>query len=137
MARPRDWMEQLEAVVRARMFQPFAYGQQDCILFAAECVQACTGRDVWQGASYTGALDGLRLLRELGGIKALAASRLGEEISPELAAPGDVGLYLDADPEHPGLAVNVGGTWLAPSARGLRPLQRDRITTAWRCERAG
>lgn len=134
--RPRDWMERFEAVIAARMFQPFSYGQHDCIIFAAECVQACTGRDVWQGASYIGHVDGLRLLRELGGIKALAASRLGEEISPELAAPGDVGLYVDEDPDRPGLAVNVGGTWLAPHANGLRPLKPGVVLTAWRCERA-
>ena len=82
---------------------------------------------------YTGERDGLRLLQMHGGLRALAAARLGPEISPRLAAPGDVGLYDEAG--RPALAVNVGGAWLAPAARGLLPLKPGAVVIAWRCER--
>lgn len=132
--RVRMWQQRLEAVVAERRDMPFEYGTHDCITFAAACVEACTGRTVREiHDHYTGERDGLRLLQMHGGLRALAAARLGEQISPRLAAPGDVGLYDEAG--RPALAVNVGGAWLAPAARGLVPLKPGAVVIAWRCER--
>jgi hypothetical protein len=47
-----DWPERLAALVEARRHAPFAWGSNDCLLFAADAVLACTGVDpaaAWRG----------------------------------------------------------------------------------------
>lgn len=121
-----------DALIAQRQRAPFAWGQHDCCLFAADAVLALTGSDpaaAWRGA-YSDAAGAARLLAELGGVRAIAAAH-GREIRPLAARLGDVGVL-----EHDGrdlLAVCAGDVWLAPAAgQGLTAAPLDAALAAWR-----
>jgi hypothetical protein len=132
---PSAWRTALDALVAARMTQPFEWGRQDCCLWAADCVQATTGIDHAADVrgSYSSAAGALRVLAELGGIEAVAA-RAGEPIPPLAAGVGDIGLIVLDDRAL--LAVCLGAVWLAPTARGLAAHALPEATQAWRVARA-
>lgn len=44
--RSRDWETRLHAICQERKRTPFVWGQHDCALFVADCVQAMTGQDL-------------------------------------------------------------------------------------------
>ena len=131
-ARLRDWQPRLQACLAERWSTPFAWGQQDCVLFAADCVQACTGIDLaaQMRGTYRDAIGAARLVQELGGMAAIAAAHCGREIPPALAQPGDVGLVLNAGREC--LAVCTGAVWHAPGVNGLEQLPMHSAMRAWR-----
>lgn len=131
--RLRDWQSRLHAAINARKALPFGWGQQDCCLLAAAGVEAVTGRtDVLEPfGSWTDAAGAARAIAAGGGLRAAVSSRLGAEIAPSMAQPGDVGLFLDGDRET--LALWGGATWLSTGAHGLVIVRRAAILTAWRC----
>jgi len=131
---PDAGRDALDAFLRQRMAQPFAWGVQDCCLFAADAVHAQTGVDPAQAerGSYHDAATAQRLLERSGGLSTLGA-RAGVEVLPGLAQPGDVGL-VDFDGRQ-SLAVCTGAHWLAPAALGLAALPFNAARMAWRVRR--
>lgn len=131
--RLRDWQSRLAALVEARQAAPFAWGSNDCCLFAADCAQACLGVDLVADlrGRYRDERSALRLLKHLGGLAVLAGARLGAEVQPRMAQVGDVGLAAD---EATGelLAVWLGAHWAAPGAAGLRRVAPTAIYRTWR-----
>lgn len=124
----------MHALVAQRMRTPFAWGVHDCCLWAADAVRAQTGVDpaqAWRGR-YGTAREALRLLAELGGLRAVAAAA-GEPIAPMAAREGDIGLLQRPDREL--LAVCAGEVWLAPGPTGLVPVPLSAATAAWRVSR--
>ena len=130
-----DWQLRLETCLAERFSRPFAFGAQDCALFAADCVEASTGRDPAAGirGRYRDARGASRIVRRLGGLEAIARDMLGSEVSTALAQPGDVGLLENAG--RPCLGVCTGLHWLAPGALGLLTLPREQARLAWRVGR--
>ena len=130
-----EWREALRALVSARLAEPFAWGRNDCCLWAADAVLATTGTDHAAGlrGTYSTAAEAVRVVAELGGMEAIGA-RAGEAIPPMMAAEGDVGL-LTIDGRDM-LAVCCGPGWLAPSALGLALHQLDMARAAWRVAHA-
>lgn len=68
MTRYPDWERRLSEFLQTNSERPFVWGQWDCILMAASCVNAMTGVDVaaryrGQYSNQTGARE---MLRELG-----------------------------------------------------------------------
>ena len=121
----------LQALVLERMAQPFAWGVQDCCLFAADAVQAQTGVDhaAELRGTYSTAAEALALLDQLGGLPAVAG-RAGPEIPPLCARWGDVGMVHHEGRDSLGLCQGV--LWLVPAAQGLGPLPLQAATRAWR-----
>lgn len=134
--RVRDWQSRLADCLAERMRRPFVWGQQDCVLFAADCVEAVLGEDPAADVrgTYSTARGASRVLRQRGGLAAIAAAALGSEIAPQLAQPGDVGLLSNAG--QPCLGVWGGGAWYAPGADGLTSFPLESATRAWRVSRA-
>lgn len=126
----------LAGLIAQRLRQPFVWGVHDCCLWAADAVQAQTGRDPAAGlrGTYRSALGAARLVRRLGGLSAIAA-RGGEPIAPALAVAGDVGLVMMAG--RPRLVVCGGGLWLAAAVDGLAALPWAAPVAAWRVARNG
>ena len=128
-----NWQSRLAALVETRQATPFAWGSNDCCLWAADCADACTGVDLVGElrGRYADERAGRRLLKRLGGLAVLASSRLGAEVPPLMAQVGDVGLVAD---EVAGelLAVWLGAHWAAPGATGLRHIAPAAVTRAWR-----
>lgn len=84
-----DWQDRLRDVL-ARQGQGFAYGVNDCCLFAADCAQAITGTDYaaeFRGYDVRGAA---RILRRHGGLAGLMDYLLGERLPANAAREGDV-----------------------------------------------
>lgn len=133
MSAPRlpDWSMRLQRVVQARLREPFAWGGNDCCLFAADCVLACTGRDPAAGmrGAYRSERQALRLLRRFGGVEGLAQAHLAGEILPAMAQRGDVGL-LEREDGRCVLVVCNGAQWLGPTPQGMT--QVDMPSRAWR-----
>lgn len=128
-----DWHHRLDTVVRDRLTKPFKWGEQDCALFAADCVQAVTGDDLAATlrGTYSTALAAARILESWGGLEALATAKLGEPHDTQWnAVPGDIGLVQSAN--GPCLALCAGTHWLAPGERGLQPLARADALKAWK-----
>lgn len=125
------WQTGLARLIASRLAERFAWGRHDCCLFAADAVLAQTGEDPAAEfrSTYASAAEGLALLRDLGGLQAVAA-RAGESIPALCAQVGDIGLV-----EHDGrelLAVCAGPVWLVPAEQGLAALPIDSATSAWR-----
>lgn len=143
MQRLRDWQERLAACLAERSDREFGWGTHDCCMFAADCVDACTGTDPAADlrGTYADIAGALEVVQAQGGLPAIAAARLGEEIAPALAQVGDVGV-LPAMPRHEGdplvqafphmLAVWSGAMWLAPWETGYVALPAEQALQAWR-----
>jgi hypothetical protein len=132
-ARLPDWMPRLSAVMARYRDLPFAWGRADCCLFAADCVQAVTGRDPMADhrGAYASEHDALRALQACGGLVNGAVDRLGPVIRADLAQPGDVGLVLLGGRQS--LAVCCGQHFMAPGPHGLVVIHLPDVLRAWRC----
>jgi hypothetical protein len=132
MSRLRDWQERLEALIASRIDAPFAWGVNDCCLFAADAVFAMTGHDPAADArgTYSDERSAMRVLRDMGGLEGIASTRAGgEEISPMRARVGDVVLgKLDREC----LGICGGATWHGPGADGLVSAPMTAALKAWR-----
>jgi hypothetical protein len=120
MKRFEDWPERLARFIDAHQGTPFAWGENDCCLFAANAILAMTGIDLAEGlrgySTHTGAL---RIIAPFGDLETLAAGIAEEagleEIQPKLAQRGDL-IFA----EHQGMAiVGMNGIPLCPSSNGL------------------
>jgi hypothetical protein len=93
MTRCTDWRSKLSAIVEERRRLPHVYGENDCLLFVADCVAAMTGLDIAAKlrGRYDSASSGLSLIHASGysDLCALLGEFL-EEIHPSLARAGDV-----------------------------------------------
>lgn len=130
MKRFDDWEPRLVAFVLGRMQAQFAYGVDDCALFAAGAVQAMTGVDLARGfRGYRTLASGRRRLAERGFADhvALAAAHF-EEVPPAFAHRGDVAV-VEGDGGHAlGIVQGevvyvlqpVGGVGLVPITSALR-----------------
>lgn len=100
MTRKPDWLRGLTDVLNKYANSPFEWGKSDCLLFAADCVQAITGEDFAEvvRGRYVGRVAAFRLMRALGAptVAALAGGFLTArghvEIDPREAITGDVGV---------------------------------------------
>jgi hypothetical protein len=131
MTRIREWQSALAELIGARMSMPFAWGEHDCCLFAADCVKAITGHDPAADArgSYSDERGAVRVLSKMGGLEQIAATRCGDEVPPAMARIGDVVLGM-VDREC--LGVCTGETWHVPSAGGLVARSMSEALKAWR-----
>jgi hypothetical protein len=127
-----DWQTRLQACLAARWDQPFVWGRQDCCIFVADCAKAITGQDPAADlrGTYADEASAARLLKRLGGVRAIGAARFGLEIAPAFAQVGDIGLVHNSGRDS--LALCGGSGWLAPGALQLERLPLDAALVAWR-----
>lgn len=130
--RVRDWPERLDALITARQNWPFVWGTNDCCTFAADAVQALTGRDVMGHLrhQYATALDAHHLTRELGGLTAAVTALIGDPVDPIFATVGDVLLVDNRGREV--LAICNGATAVAPGKTSLQTIADPHVLAAWR-----
>lgn len=127
MRRLIDAEQRLLAVVTHRMAQPFAWGAADCCAWAFDAVAAVTGVDPIADVrgTYRTAWQARRVLRRLGGLRAVLEARLPGRVPPGgVLLHGDVGLLpRGAEPDAAlpmgALAVWWRGMWVAQGADGL------------------
>lgn len=82
----------LARFIEERRRMPFAWGSNDCCLFAADWVLAATGRDIaaeYRGR-YSSALPAMRFVEAGGGVEAMVERAGGRIVHPSLAHRGDI-----------------------------------------------
>lgn len=130
-----DGFTRLGELMSRRLDEPFAWGERDCCLWAADAVHAVTGEDPAADlrGTYSTAYGAARALAQAGGLLALCAQRLGPEVPPAVAQIGDIGLVDEG--AQGALVVNVGLHWMGQRAQGLAPVMTEKVLRAWRCTR--
>lgn len=127
-----DWPTRMEAFMAQRHSAPFAWGSNDCAIFAADCVQAITGQDPAPAGlrKHRTAKQAYRAIARYGGMQTIASAALGPHIAPLLAGVGDVVLVPVG--KRTAFGICNGATALVPSAGGLVALPMDTARIAWR-----
>lgn len=132
--RRHDWPERLAALLAERMAAPFAWGANDCCLFAADALHAQWGIDVASHlrGHYSSAAEAARVLQQEGGVRGIANQVLGQPLPlASLAQRGDVACVCLEGRDTLGVVLD-SGQWAAPGPNGLFvcPLPADAV--AWR-----
>lgn len=132
VARLTDWETRLTALVAERLQMPFAWGAHDCVLFAADCIQAVTGvdpvadlRGQWHDQS-----SAVRSIARLGGLQTAVTQRMGLPVGALYAQRGDLVLHCRDGTEA--LAVCLGEHLAGPSESGLLFFGLENGVKAWR-----
>jgi hypothetical protein len=114
-----EWQIRLINVIRAAEERPFLWGQHDCCLFAAECVQAMCGEDFAAGlrGTYSTANGAKRVLLTNGGSLEKVLAQHLDEVPVKLAQRGDIAVVLSAGNRCAG--VVFGGAVFVPGDSGL------------------
>ena len=142
MKRPVHWLtREYHDFLHVRAFAPFAWGTNDCLMFAADGIMAIVGVDVaadFRGR-YTDPNGALKTMRDVTGsidmltaVSAVAAKYgLQKRANALMAQRGDVVLV----PEGPRLIcalVGLSGRWVhAPGDDGLRNICITQAQHAW------
>jgi hypothetical protein len=131
-ARHDNWPKLLAQFIEARRVQPFAWGLNDCCIFAADWVEICTGEDhakAWRGR-YASALGAARVLDEAGGVEALVDALGLQRIAPKLAGRGDI--VAQETGRGMTLGICLGETTAFAAKTGLLFGPITNVETAWR-----
>lgn len=128
-----DWQLRLDALVHERTRARFAWGSNDCALFAADAVHAVTGHDLAAGLRGLGARQALRHVQRVGGMCHLVPAALAPLTHTSLAQEGDIALV-----QQPGrgakqlaLGVVVGEYVIGPSSSGLMAAPMRNAVQVW------
>lgn len=133
-----DWRERLDAEIQRKATTAFAWGVNDCCLFACDLVLAMTGIDYaakFRGR-YSTPLGAARTLRDVAGVVSLpdlldklAAEEPWQEIEPARAQSGDWTLaFGDFGPT---LAIRFGALIATPGMVGVDLVPASRSLRAW------
>lgn len=130
-----DWPERLYAYIESRRRRPFAWGDNDCVTFAAGGVVAITGCRLSQvlPAAWGNVHEAARLVRDSGGLEQACSRALGPSIggrAATLARRGSVVLTVLQGQQTLGLAAG-GRFWCGPGSDGLVWRPMDEVNTAW------
>lgn len=137
LTRLEGWPQLLDAAIERARSQPFAYGQLDCLLFAADVIFAITGTDLASPYrdTYHDQAGAEQILLEHGGsIEQLVSSVLGDPAHASAARRGD--LVVATLPTVEGgnrdcAGICVGHYFVFPTPGGLRFDRRGCIRLAW------
>jgi hypothetical protein len=117
-----NWPKHLQAFLDERRAMPFAWGSNDCCLFAADCIKVLTGLDLAEDlrGTYDSDLSAARVLKEFEGVEQIAVTRCAEhgfsEVPVSFAQRGD--LLLVVTERGPTLAICTGIRCTAPTESG-------------------
>lgn len=130
-----DWPERLAGYINLCLKRPFVWGENDCCLFAMDCVQEMTGVDLAKPyRGYKTQIQALRLLNRHGGIAGIAetvAEKHGiAEIPPLTSQRGDVCLFDIGRGDT--LGIRAGEHIFAPGRQGLVGFPVLQGIRAWR-----
>jgi hypothetical protein len=130
--RTAGWEQRLYALTVAAMGRPHAWGQNDCVTFAADVVRELTGADPMGDlrGTYYSPLSAARVMKQAGAdnVGDLAALYLSE-VTPSEARRGDI--ILSAEP-YEFLAVCVGRTAVGPAESGMIHVPMEQAVRAFR-----
>lgn len=129
-----DWLDKLWTEIESAAGQDFAWGEHDCCLFAARCVDAMTdgGIAAELRAEYHDKPSALRYIARHGSLKAAITDKLGEPTTWWKIGRGDLCLVPSED------GLGSLGVCLGPTIacvlpdKGLQYEPLDRATACWK-----
>jgi hypothetical protein len=141
LTRLHSWEREFDSFLSSRIALPFAYGSNDCCLFACDGLHSLTGVDIAEDfRGYSTATGALRAIRKVTGgstVEDAAAYCAKKYNIPELAHPflakrGDL-VLIEQSPGDlvMGLVHLTGSYVVAPGGAGLHRLQLAEIKKAW------
>ncbi len=130
-----DWPERLAGKINDSRLKPFVWGENDCCLFAMDCVGAITGIDLAKPyRGYKTQIQALRMLNKNGGVAGIADSVAAQynipEVPPLTAQRGDVCLFDIGRGDT--LGIVAGEYIFAPGAEGLIGFPILQAVRTWR-----
>lgn len=135
--RSPDWPTILHTFLADRRDRRFRWGQNDCILFALDCVRAITGADMAADirGKYDSAASARDLIKTYGGDLADAADAFAlrfevEEVPARYAQRGDLAI-VESPVVGQSLAVVMPSYIVAPARRGTLRTPRYRALKTW------
>jgi hypothetical protein len=115
----------LSEYLTANLQKPFAWGEFDCVLFAARWANHKTGRNLLAGLPRWKTQRGAyRAIRFAGGLEKAIDERL-KRINPHLAQDGDLALHKNA------VCIFSGAHIVGPGPNGLNYIDRMEAEAAW------
>lgn len=133
MTRVPDWPERMARYLTRYRKTPFAWGEHDCVLFAAGWIKEATGDDPLGElrGRWTDAMSAARLVRDLGGLAAAVTAVIGAPLaSTTFAQRGDIALIEQEDAR--GLGIVVGTQVAVVTERGIGYVELSEAAAAWR-----
>jgi hypothetical protein len=132
-----DWPQRLDELMVAARERAFAYGDFDCVLFAAgDAVKAITGEDpalLYRG-TYHDEAGAAAIIAKAGGLEALVSAHFGVPKHPAYAQRGDLvlaQLALPGQREGECLGVCTGHYSAFASLKGVFLAKRAALRLAW------
>lgn len=144
------WPERLADFIARRQEMPFAWGLNDCCLFACDAVLEMSGHDLaidFRG-KYGSALSAVRAMRDFAGMDVESAHLVGaladkiaeqhsiQDIPVLMAQRGDVVLLMAQRGESLGIVGIRGDRAVAPGVEGLESVPLSQCLKAWRIPKA-
>lgn len=109
------------------MNDPFIWGSNDCVLFAANWIRLATGKDYLNDIEpWFSMRQAIRIQLQHGGLEAIVDRKL-ERINQHVAMDGDIAFHQD------GLRIYTGRNIVGPGPGGLVFFDRAEAKCAWRC----
>lgn len=134
MKRLKDWRARLSDEIERHRRMPYDEAQNNCGLFAADCIKAMTGVDLAESlrARFSTLDEALALLRDMGhpDLCAFAAAHL-QEVHPVFARAGDV-MAFRSEPTGWALGIVSGERVTVQRPDGLGTLPRSAAEKAFR-----
>ena len=116
--RHSGWEKKLEAVFKEWSQKDFVWGESDCCIFASDCVEAMTGKNLYsvylsKGKKYKSKEEAEKCLSEYSGdLKSCWSGLLGEAKLPLLAKRGDVVLAKLPNGDELAGVVDLSGRYI-------------------------
>ncbi|UPT52978.1 peptidoglycan hydrolase [Hafnia phage yong3] len=137
MSKIVNWQSNLLAKVEELADTPFEWGVNDCVIFAAKCIDAQTGGNVSENVigKYNSEIGCKRYMLtqfKSADIRVAISNYLPERINPKLASRGDV-VTFEGDTGLTAGVLWATGVWaMGPTGVVLFPINKITITDAWR-----
>lgn len=128
--RLENWPKKLNEIIETARNKPFCWGENDCSLFVADCVDAITGSShakQYRG-KYKTAKGAAGLLKKYGGIEGLVDSKF-DPMPRSFARRGDIALLnLEGSP----IGIVDVNRIIAVGEKGLMFLPMNKTIKVWR-----
>lgn len=132
--RRENWPTELANYIEKRSKMPFAWGTNDCCTFACSWIHILVGFDPSTEFNYATARQAAKLLKDEGGVEAIAAKICAQwgwpECPPLQAARGDV--VLVDTPKGAALGICLGARCAFPGMDGVTYKLTGEVRRAWR-----
>lgn len=139
MMKLQGWESRLNSVIEDYLEKPFVWGENDCLLFMADCILAISGVDImadWRGSYDSEETAYAKLKEETGGSFLPAFSGM-TSVGLPWAQRGDVGLMTIGERDYCGIVgLDARNFYLRNSDGGLLkyPLKSIECLQLWRIE---